>query len=291
LCRRIARAGAVTDIKERKRPKMLRNAIRSPLKLLLQNVGYPTYTAKHGLAKGFKVTGDLGFLQLKDWTVTEECFLQSLDLKGKTVYDIGAHIGIMTMFFSRAVGKVGRVVAFEPNPGSCVRLRQNLDLNRLKNVEIATVGLGDKRETKTLVFDRFSAGAGSMDDEIKSKILSEKGSKALQVQAEIYTLDEYVKTNRWPEPDFIKIDVEGMEYKVLMGMTEIIHNYAPDLFIEIHGVTEAVKLENVQRVVEFLDSCTYTIDHVESGQTISMTTAYIAKGGHIYCTQTALLDC
>jgi hypothetical protein len=68
-------------------------------------------------------------------------------------------------------------------------------------------------------------------------------------------------------------------------------NYVPALFIEIHGVTEEAKLENVQGVVEFLDSCTYTIDHVESGQTISTTTAYIAKGGHIYCTQTALLDC
>jgi len=281
----------MTDIIGRKRPKMLRNAIRSPLKLLLENVGYPTYTARYGLAKGFKVTGDLGFLQLNDRTILEESFLQSLDLEGKTVYDIGAHIGIMTMFFSHAVGKVGRVIAFEPNPESCARLRQNLDLNGLKNVKVAKVGLGDKRETKTLVFDRLSVGAGSMDDEIKSKIFSEQGSKALQVQAEIYTLDEYVRTNHWSGPDFIKIDVEGMEYKVLVGMADILHNYVPALFIEMHGVTEEAKLENAQRVVKFLDSRAYTIYHVESGQTISTTTAYIAKGGHIYCTRTALLDC
>jgi len=157
--------------------------------------------------------------------------LQSLDLTGKTTYDIGAHVGITAMFFSRSAGQVGQVIAFEPNPESCTRLRKNLDLNGLTNITVAQVGLGDKRETKTLAFGRLSQGAGSMDDAIKAKILREKGSKALQVQVEVYTLDDYMETNRLPRPDFIKIDVEGMEYHVLSGMTGILDRYGPTLFV------------------------------------------------------------
>jgi len=70
-----------------------------------------------------------------------------------------------------------------------------------------------------------------MDDAIKAKILREKGSKALQVQVEVYTLDDYMETNRLPRPDFIKIDVEGMEYHVLSGMTGILDRYGPTLFV------------------------------------------------------------
>lgn len=73
------------------------------------------YMAKHGLAKGFKVTGDLGFLKRPTLTC-EDHFYRSLDLAGKTAYDVGSHIGIITLFFSKAVGESGKVVSFEPNP-------------------------------------------------------------------------------------------------------------------------------------------------------------------------------
>ena len=265
---------------------MLRKMAESIIKSLLERFGYPIYTAKYGLAKGLKVTGDLGFLQFRHQAILEEDFLQDLELTGKIVYDIGAHIGIMALFFSRSVGQGGRVIAFEPNPQSCVTLHKNLDLNDLRNVTIAQVGLGDKRETKALVFGEHSRGAGSMDDTIQTQILSEKGSKALQVQVEVYTLDEYVETNRLPIPDFVKIDVEGMEYNVMLGMMYILDQYSPTLFVEIHGATEEAKLANIQRVVDFLDSWAYDIYHVESGQTISTATVYIAKEGHIYCTNT-----
>ena len=43
-------------------------------------------------------------------------YIASLDLKGKTVYEIGGHIGYHAMNFAELVGSMGSVYAFEPNP-------------------------------------------------------------------------------------------------------------------------------------------------------------------------------
>ena len=46
-------------------------------------------------------------------------------------------------------------------------------------------------------------------------------------------------------PDFIKIDVEGLEYNVLNGMKNTLHEKKPKLFIEIHGQTFEEKKDNI----------------------------------------------
>ena len=75
-----------------------------------------------------------------------------------------------------------------------------------------------------------------------------------------------------------------MELNVLQGMSETIKDYKPRLFIEIHGVDMQRKIENVQRVVDFLIAHEYFIYHVESGREILSSNAQIAKAGHLYCT-------
>ena len=187
------------------------------------------------------------------------------------------------MFFARSVGNVGKVIAFEPNPENCVKLQENVTLNNLYNVRIMKIGLGDKEETKTLAVRGYESATGSMKEEAKSRILKEWYSKCFQVK--VYPLDVYIEENNLPKPDFVKIDVEGVEYNVLLGMKNTISKYNPSLFIEIHGVDVKSKIENVQKIVEFLDLYGYSIYHVESGKTISTKTPQIAKSGHIFCTK------
>src|ERR1035438_6497758 len=61
-----------------------------------------TYTIHSGIAAGLKRTGGFGFVphQMCD----EERFYQSLNLVGKTFYDVGSYDGIMSLFAARAVG-------------------------------------------------------------------------------------------------------------------------------------------------------------------------------------------
>lgn len=228
-----------------------------------------------------KLKGDLGFLRVRHRFTPEERFLSNLDLKTKTIYDIGSHIGIITTFFAKSSGITGKVIAFEPNPETYIKIKENVELNGLDNVQILNIGIGDKRETKILVVRRNMPGSGSMEKYIQLQILKEIGHKSLQV--EVDTLDGCIEANKLPKPDFIKIDIEGMEYNALLGMAETISKYKPSMYIEIHGADKESKIENIQRIVKFLDLHGYSIYHVESRQAVTNNNAQIAKEGHIFC--------
>ena len=256
---------------------MLKETIISALMPLVKNC---IYTARSGLIKGLKRKGGLGFIPRP--VSLEEKFLLGLDLNGHTIYDIGGAAGIFTLFFARSVGKNGKIITFEPNPKSCNMILEHLELNNFNNVEIHQLALGKKREDGTLAIRQSNPGTASLQEDIRVSILQEKGAETIQV--EIDSLDNQITTNNLQKPDFVKIDVEGLEMDVLVGMSKTIKNYKPKLFIEIHGVDMQRKTENVQRVVDFLIAREYSIYHVESSEVITSTNAQIAKEGHLYCT-------
>lgn len=56
-------------------------------------------------------------------------FLKKLDLKGRTVYDVGAYKGYYSLFFARAVGSQGQVISFEPHPLNFQKLTKRIKRN------------------------------------------------------------------------------------------------------------------------------------------------------------------
>jgi FkbM family methyltransferase len=110
-----------------------------------------TYTVRHGLLKGMKRRGGLGWLPARfspGIMTAEQQFWQGLDLTGKTVYDVGAFHGLLTLFFA---SRAKLVVCFEPNTHNNQRLMKNLALNGVKNVEVRKAGVGSTRETRKMV--------------------------------------------------------------------------------------------------------------------------------------------
>lgn len=220
---------------------------------------------------GIKRKGGLGFLKrVIGRRMPEQVFLSSLDLEGKTVYDIGGYIGLLAVFFAKSVGPRGQVVVFEPNQQNCHRIQEHFRLNRVTNATLIGLGVGNKKEHRVLMVRQNDSATGSMDDRIQSQIV--KGNHFIQLRVEVDTLDNLALTNNLPKPDFIKIDIERMEYYALLGMAQIVHECFPSLYIEIHGADEASKAANIRRIVELLQSCGYSILYVESKQNIT--------GGH-----------
>lgn len=244
------------------------------------------YTSRHGLAKGLKRKGGLAFLPSfvprAAVTLKEEEFIKGLDLSGQTVYDIGGDQGIYTLFFARQVGERGHVVTFEPNPASHRRIVENVSLNDFRHVDVRRVGVGDKRDKLTFVFPSHDPGRGTADASLGARIIEEKNASIIEI--DVSTLDEEIAAHGLPEPDFAKIDVEGLELSVLRGMEATLRRRRPKLFIEIHGADQQSKSENIKQVVNYLSGHGYHIRHVESGQTITAANAEAAKQGHIYCT-------
>ena len=245
-----------------------------------------SYIVRCGLAKGLKRKSGLGFIPQIIPLTQEEKFLMNLDLGGKTIYDVGGYEGIFTIFFARAVGNTGRVITFEPNPENYGKLIENIRLNKFDNVVALSVGLGKREEKATLVFNPSAFGFGSIEKEIKAIILLQKGAKSVEV--EVDSIDHLIMINNWPKPDFIKVDVEGLEMDVLLGARETIKEFRPKLLVEIHNGTVDWNIKNRQRVVGFLIASGYCIYCVELGEMItSINTKILVDKNplviHLYC--------
>lgn len=142
---------------------------------------------------------------------------------GSVAFDVGASLGIHTVFMAKRVGDTGRVVAFEPEQGSFQKLLANVALNGLINVLLLPVGLGEERRDVPLY-----GGAEYCFN------LRQKGQEIHQM-AEIWPGDEVIQKKSLPRPNLIKIDVEGFEYFVLKGLRNTLADPAcRSVCLEVH---------------------------------------------------------
>lgn len=207
------------------------------------------YTARSGLARGLRRRGGLGFLPGRPLT-PEERWLRARAWTGQVVYDIGAWEGALTLFFARAVGAQGQVLAFEPNPGSAARLRENVGLNHFDNVRLFELALADTEGQAWLDVPQGVASRG--------RLTSHPAGAAVSVRQ----LDLLVAQAGLPPPDFVKIDVEGAELAVLRGGAATLARHRPDLLIEIHPQADASALR------AFLAALGYDLRCVETRQAV-----------------------
>ncbi len=242
-----------------------------------------TYTVHHGLLKGMKRKGGLGWMPqiFSPGAVTaEHMFWHDLDLSGMTVYDVGAFHGLVTLFFS---SRAKQVVSFEPNSANRKRLLENIALNKITNVTVRPVGVGSKPATCQMARTPLMPGGASVDARSVDRLLK-AGVGAVVEEVSIVTLDEEIPRAGLPKPDFIKIDIEGLELDALQGAVKTLEVYAPVLFLEMHGETVREKKRKVQEIVDFLWENGYrNIHHIESNSGITPANAETAMEGHLYC--------
>jgi FkbM family methyltransferase len=147
--------------------------------------------------------------------------LQSLIRPGTVVYDIGAHVGYLTMVMARCVGPQGRVIAFEPLPLNCRYLRGHLRANRLHNVALRQACVAECNGPVC-----FQAQGGSGRGRLQA------GSGGV---FEAVSLDEEIGAGRLLPPDLIKMDVEGAEVLALRGAIHTLRAHRPTLIVSVHG--------------------------------------------------------
>lgn len=236
-----------------------------------------TYTVHHGLIAGMKRKGGLGWLPIQPKVTAEQRFWETLDLHGRIIYDIGAFQGILTLFFANC-GK--HVVSYEPTSRNHARLMENIRLNSLSNVTVRKIGLGSAKGTASLSFRPLMPGGASIEP---STIEDNKHFSHVVEDISITSLDEDIRAHGLPSPEFIKIDVEGLEASVLIGAQQTLATH-PSLFIEMHGQTMNEKRRKCSEVVAILEQAGYReIFHVESSSRITSSNSAVAAQGHIYC--------
>ena len=132
--------------------------------------------------------------------------------EGDIVLDIGANIGYYTLIFAKMVGPSGKVYAFEPDPKNFLLLKKNVKINNYDNVVLINKAISDKAEKIKLYFSNNNKASHTIYG-------SEKDTNFVAIDS--IKLDDYFKMNE-QDISFVKIDVEGAEYKVLQGMKKLL---------------------------------------------------------------------
>src|SRR5437667_4823190 len=143
---------------------------------------------------------------------------------GFMCYDLGASIGYLSLLMAR---KAKHVFAFEPAPHAAAEIRKHAAANRLENITLVPSPVSDC--VRTVHFSLNNNAYGSR--------IATAQSKWPTVELTSITLDDFVKIN--PSPDFMKIDVEDEEAKVLLGARPILHEGKATLCCELHSEKSA----------------------------------------------------
>src|SRR5215217_2314063 len=171
--------------------------------------------------------------------------------QGDVVVDIGAHMGRYTIIAAKRVGTKGKVMAIEANPSNFEMLNRNIKLNQLVNI----ISLNNAVYSKETKIKLYLPGE-ELGDTIYNTIISDRAKnedKFVEVNAN--TLDYLLQSKGIKQVNWIKIDVEGAEFEVLKGATNILSNSKDiALLIEVHG------LDNDRPILEFLSSYNFKIE-------------------------------
>lgn len=215
----------------------LARIIRGSLNLAAPQ-GLTTIEVAGGSLAGRRLS--LNLQEEKDyWLGTYEPDLQQaiteLVKPGMVAYDVGANIGYITLLLAQAVGEAGQVISFEPLPDNVERLLANLALNNLEQgvqVEAAAV-VDHSRKVEFLVGPSGGMGKARGSSGRQNVLYS----KTLEVPG--FSLDEFVYQLGHPEPQIIKMDIEGGEVLALPGMMRLLKDAKPLVLLELHGVEAA----------------------------------------------------
>ena len=182
---------------------------------------------------------------------------------GWVVLDVGAHVGIYSLWVSRLVGD-GFVIAFEPNPIAYRWLISNIELNGATNIKALPYALGDEITRERLYVAGENIGASSL---IMNHIINSPAGKysivgefVVPVVTMDYVIDKSMEIVSRPvkHVDLVKVDVEGYEMRVLRGAERALREGLIDRFvIEVH--TDQVSTKDL---VRYLANYGYTMDKV-----------------------------
>ena len=138
---------------------------------------------------------------------------------GMTVCDVGASFGYYSLLLAEKIGPLGKLHAFEPNPGIARLLKQSAAVNGFdQRVHVHFFALGKEEGELTLHVDEASVGGSFLG-------APETIDGFVPLLVSVRRLDQVLKPG---EPvHFLKVDVEGFEDAMMQGAGALLDH--PDL--------------------------------------------------------------
>lgn len=153
--------------------------------------------------------------------------------RGDVLYDVGAHVGFVSLVAAQLVGSEGKVYAFEADADNSKRILEHKQMNSLPQIELVPAAVWS--ECTKLSFRRAPDSSGRNMGAVSGIAGDEKVPGVIVVEA--VTLDHFALEHR--PPTVVKIDVEGAEEEVLVGAGAVFRVSRPTLICEIHNARAA----------------------------------------------------
>ncbi len=167
--------------------------------------------------------------------------ISDLIREGDLCADVGANMGLYTLYMASKTGKNGRVIAFEPQPFYLELLKKSIALNHFESFVEISDAVAWKKTGETLSFylstNPNNGGTASL---VNHGVYISPNHK---IQVQTTTLDDFAAARNLNHFRLIKIDVERSELEVLQGMTNILSEKRADyILLEMFSGSESQKL-------------------------------------------------
>ncbi len=198
-----------------------------------------------------------------NYEVHQTRYFKSVIHSGAVVFDIGANVGFYSLVAAPLAGPTGTVYCFEPMTQQFERLTQNISRNKLARVFPQKLALSDRAgEAVIHLTTPNNTGSASL-----LPASSARGSE-FEERVRCSTLDEFVATHELKRLDVMKIDVEGLELKVLQGGTSTIQRFRPTILIEVTQSLQERAGASRQQVYHWMGEQGYQAFRIQSGATL-----------------------
>lgn len=197
------------------------------------------------------------FRILKDEIFRQKIYEIELGVESPLVLDIGAYIGMATLFFKSIYPDV-TIIAVEPNPEAVGYLQRNLLANSAKSVEVLPKAVSVKGERIHFYIDGTDQGWNSTGSVYEKMWTGKEITKKIEVES--ITLDQLIGES---EIDLLKMDVEGAEWGILRN-SEKIKSQVQHIILEYHPVKES----RLGKIVKMLRSYGFSLEVLHEGMVL-----------------------
>jgi FkbM family methyltransferase len=230
---------AARDARDRARVEEIRQAIaalrRKPRLQLIESLNTSLVTeGPHGVRYSHgSLTEYRRIMTQKPWDEPIADWVSTFS-PSDVFFDIGANIGAFSLLAGRLHGGHMRVFSFEPGFETFAALTRNILLNNLEqSVTPLQVALFDETGLIPFHYRKLSAGSAShaVGEPIDSK---HRRFKPVAVQRLLtFRLDDLIERFALPRPTRIKVDVDGVESRVLAGAAHTLAGGPCELWVEL----------------------------------------------------------
>lgn len=168
------------------------------------------------------------------------------------IIDCGSHIGL-NIIYQKISYPNATIIGFEPNPINFIILKKNIQENKFSNVNLFNVALSNRKGVASLHTTDEVNNPWTWGDSIVKNIWGEEnGGKDVEVKTTL--LSEYITK----PVDFIKMDIEGMEQKVVQEIELKLH-LVNEIIIEFHQTKTIKKINSLSLIINTLNKHKFRI--------------------------------